>query len=277
MRFLFLGDVVGRSGRDAVIQHLPGLIRDLDVEFVVVNGENAAGGFGLTQEIARDFFAAGVDVLTTGNHVWDQRTLIGQIDAEPRIQRPLNFPPGTPGRGAHVYQTRGRRKVLVMNVMGRLFMDPLDDPFQAVEKELSRHRLGASVDAVIVDVHAEASSEKMAMGHFVDGRASLVVGTHTHVPSADAQILPGGTAYQTDAGMCGDYDSVIGMKKEISVARFVRKMPGERMTPAEGPATVCGVFVETDPASGLARRIEAVRLGGRLAPALPKVAVPAAV
>jgi metallophosphoesterase (TIGR00282 family) len=271
MRILFFGDVVGRSGRSALQAQLPPLIAQLGAEFVVVNAENLAGGFGLTPELAEELFAAGADVLTTGNHVWDQRVIIPHIDTEPRILRPLNFPPGTPGLGAHVYTTRAGRPVLVVNVMGRLFMDPLDDPFAAVERALAPHRLGDTIAAAIVDVHAEATSEKMAIAHLADGRASLVVGTHSHVPTADAQILAGGTAYQTDAGMCGDYDSVIGMKKEISLARFIRKMPGERLAPADGPATVCGVYVETDDRTGLARRIEPVRLGGRLAPALPDV------
>jgi hypothetical protein len=271
MRTLFFGDVVGRAGRDALGAQLPKLIAQLEAEFVVVNAENVAGGFGLTPELAKELFAAGADVLTTGNHVWDQRTLIPFIGGEPRILRPLNFPGGTPGLGAHVYASRGRRKVLVINVMGRLFMDALDDPFAAVERELTKHRLGATVDAILIDIHAEATSEKMAIAHMVDGRASAVIGTHSHIPTADAQILPGGTAYQTDAGMCGDYDSVIGMKKEISLARFVRKMPGERLAPAEGPATVCGLFLETDDRTGLARRIEPLRLGGRLAPAIPDV------
>jgi metallophosphoesterase (TIGR00282 family) len=276
MRVLFFGDVVGRSGRDALNAQLPKLIAQLGAEFVVVNAENVAGGFGLTPELAKELFAAGADVLTTGNHVWDQRAIIPFIGTEPRVLRPANFPSGTPGLGAHVYASRGRRKVLVVNVMGRLFMDALDDPFAAVERELAKHRLGATVDAVIVDVHAEATSEKMAIAHLVDGRASLVIGTHSHIPTADAQILPGGTGYQTDAGMCGDYDSVIGMKKEISLARFVRKMPGERLAPAEGPATVCGLYLETDDRTGLARRIEPIRLGGRLAPAMPTIAPPGA-
>ncbi|HEV7370927.1 TIGR00282 family metallophosphoesterase [Arenibaculum sp.] len=276
MNLLFLGDVVGRAGRDAVLAHLPELRRRLATDFVVVNGENAAGGFGITEKIARDFFDAGVDCITTGNHVWDQKELVGAIDRETRILRPLNFPEGTPGRGAAVFQAPRGRRVLVANVMGRLFMDPLDDPFAAVGHVLRQVRLGAGagagngVDAVIVDVHAEATSEKMAMGHFCDGRASLVVGTHSHVPTADLQILPGGTAYQSDAGMCGDYDSVIGMKKEVSIARFVRKLPTERMTPAENEATVCGVFVRTDDRTGLGVRAEPVRIGGRLAPHLPE-------
>lgn len=267
MNLLFFGDVVGRSGRDALIERLPGLIAEFSADFVVVNGENAAGGFGITGEIANQMFAAGVGCITTGNHAWDQKTSIPVFESETRLLRPANFPPGTPGRGAQLYQTKGGRKVLVMNVMGRLFMDPLDDPFQAVERELTRHALGRTADAVIIDVHAEASSEKMALGHSVDGRASLVVGTHTHVPSADARIFPGGTAYQTDAGMCGDYDSVIGMKKEASIHRFVRKMPGERMTPAEGEGSVCGLFVATDDKTGLAREVRMIRRGGTLAAA----------
>ena len=271
MRILFFGDVVGRGGREALIAQLPGLISQLGAEFVVVNAENVAGGFGLTPDLSNALFAAGADVLTTGNHVWDQRAIIPFIAGEPRVLRPLNFPPGTPGLGAHVYTARAGRKVQVVNLMGRLFMDALDDPFAALERALAEPRLGDTVDAVIVDIHAEATSEKMALAHLADGRASMVIGTHSHIPTADAQILPGGTAYQTDAGMCGDYDSVIGMKKETSIARFVRKMPGDRLAPAEGPATLCGVFLETDPATGLARRIEPLRLGGRLAPALPDV------
>ena len=270
MRLLFLGDILGRSGRDAVIARLPGLRQSLGLDGVVVNGENAAHGFGITAKIAADLFAAGVDVITLGNHSWDQREIIGHIDQEPRLLRPLNYPPGTPGRGAAVYSLARGRKLLVIQVMGRLYMDPLDDPFAAVERELSRTHLGAGgVDAILVDVHAEASSEKMAMGHFCDGRVSAVVGSHSHVPTADAQILPKGTAYQTDAGMCGDYDSVIGMVKDNAIARFVRKMPGERLIPAEGEATVCGIFIETDDKTGLAVRIEAVRQGPRLARACP--------
>lgn len=270
MRLLYLGDVVGRAGRDAVVEALPGLRERLKLDFVVVNGENAAHGFGITGKICEEFYAAGVDVLTTGNHAWDQREIIGYIDGDPRLLRPLNFPRGTPGRGAGVFQAPRGRKVMVMQVMGRLFMDPLDDPFAALEAEFTRQRLGATVDAVIVDIHAEATSEKMAVGHTCDGRASLVVGSHSHIPTADAHILTGGTAYQTDAGMCGDYDSVIGMKKETAINRFVRKIPGERLAPAEGPATVCGVFVETDDRTGLASRISPLRLGGRLAEVVPE-------
>lgn len=269
MRLLYLGDVVGRSGRDAVLEALPGLRQRLKLDFVVVNGENSAHGFGITAKICTDFYAAGVDVLTTGNHAWDQREIIGYIDSDPRLLRPLNFPRGTPGRGAGIFPGPRGKKVMVIQVMGRLFMDPLDDPFAAIEAELTRQRLGATVDAVILDVHAEATSEKMAVGHSVDGRASLVIGSHSHIPTADAQILAGGTAYQTDAGMCGDYDSVIGMKKEAAISRFIRKIPGDRLTPAEGPATICGVFIETDDKTGLTLRVSPIRLGGRLRQVMP--------
>ncbi|WP_142848778.1 TIGR00282 family metallophosphoesterase [Telmatospirillum sp. J64-1] len=271
MRILYLGDVVGRSGRDAVIAALPGLRERLKLDFVIVNGENSAHGFGITARICEDFFEAGVDVLTTGNHAWDQREILSYIDSEPRLLRPANYPPGTPGRGSGIYAAPRGKKVMVVQVMGRLFMDALDDPFQAIEAEFARQRLGATVDALIVDIHGEATSEKMSMGHFCDGRASLVVGTHSHIPTADAQVLPNGTAYQTDAGMCGDYDSVIGMRKEPAIARFVRKVPGERLSPAEGEATICGIFVETDNTTGLAKRAEPVRLGGRLHEYLPDV------
>ena len=264
MRLLFLGDVVGRSGREALVAALPGLRSDLDLDFVVVNGENAAGGFGITEKIATEILDAGADVISGGNHSWDQREALVFIEREERLLRPANFPAGTPGRGAGLFEARGGRRVLLVNVLGRVFMDPLDDPFATVEKELSAAPMGDVADAVIVDIHAEATSEKMAMGHFCDGRASLVVGTHSHVPTADAQVLPGGTAYQTDAGMCGDYDSVIGMDKEEPVNRFTRKISGRRFTPADGEATVCGVFLETDDTTGLAERVEPVRLGGRL-------------
>jgi metallophosphoesterase (TIGR00282 family) len=268
MRVLFLGDVVGRAGRDAIAAHLPGLRHSLGLDFVVANGENAAHGFGITERTARDLYEAGVDCITTGNHVWDQREILSTIDGDPRLLRPINFPRGTPGRGIGVF-TLGKRRVVVVNVMTRLFMDPLDDPFAAVDAVLATQRIGGGVDMLLVDVHGEATSEKMALGHFSDGRASLVVGSHSHVPTADAQILPGGTGYQTDAGMCGDYDSVIGMKKEAAVQRFVRKMPGERLSPAEGEGTLCGVFAEIADGSGRATRIAPVRIGGRLIPAIP--------
>jgi metallophosphoesterase (TIGR00282 family) len=270
MKILFCGDIVGRSGRDAVLAQVPDLRRKLDLDFVFVNGENAAGGFGITAAIARDFYQAGIDCITTGNHVWDQREIIPQIDGDPKLLRPVNFPKGTPGRGVGVYTTRTGARVVVCNVMTRLFMDPLDDPFQALEALMTQHRLGAGgAAAILIDLHGEATSEKQALGHLVDGRASVVVGSHSHVPTADARIMPGGTGYQTDAGMCGDYDSIIGMKKDVATQRFVRKMPGERLSPAEGPGTLCGIYAELDNATGLTKKIAPVRIGGALIPALP--------
>jgi len=269
MRILFLGDVVGRTGRSAALEALPRLKKDFDLDLIVVNGENSAHGFGITANICKEFYDAGTDVLTTGNHVWDQREILGYIDSDPRLVRPANFPKGTPGRGFTEYKLPDGRKVLVVQVMGRLFMEPLDNPFESLDNILKSYRLGNTVAAIIVDVHAEATSEKMAMGVAFDGRVSMVVGSHSHVPTADAQILPGGTAYQTDAGMCGAYDSVIGMEKTVATARFTRRVPGERLTPATGDATVCGLFIETDDGTGLAKTIHAVRLGGRLAESLP--------
>ncbi|NQV47517.1 MAG: TIGR00282 family metallophosphoesterase [Rhodospirillaceae bacterium] len=269
MRILCCGDVVGKSGRRTVIDNIPKLRQSLNLDFVLVNGENAAHGFGITDKICRAFYESGVDVITTGNHIWDQREIMNYIDSDPRLLRPINYPKGTPGAGTVVYEIADGRKVLVIHPMGRLFMDPLDEPFAAVDGALAKHKLGRDVDAIIVDVHAEATSEKMAMGHFCDGRASAVVGSHTHVPSADAQVLPGGTAYQTDMGMCGDYDSVIGMVKEASLARFTDKTARPKLEPADGEASLCGVFIETDDASGLARRVEPLRLGGRLRAAMP--------
>src|SRR5438552_3923819 len=261
---------MGRAGRDAVRSRLPQLKRDLAVDLAIVNAENAAHGFGLTERLAGEIYDAGADILTTGNHVWDQRELIAYIPKDGRLLRPANFPEGTPGAGWCLHELAGGRSVLVVNLMGRLFMDALDDPFARLAALLAQYRLGAGATAIVVDFHAEATSEKMAFGHFADGRVSAVLGTHTHVPTADAQILPGGTAFISDAGMCGDYDSVIGLQKAASVRRFVTKLPGEKPQPAEGEATLCGVLVGIDDASGLARRIEPVRFGGRLAPYLPR-------
>lgn len=269
MRVLYCGDVVGRAGRKVVCDHMPQLRRHLELDFVVVNGENAAHGFGISPEICREFYDAGVDVITTGNHVWDRKEIIDYISGDDRLLRPLNYPEGTPGLGSNVYSANGGRRVLVLQVMGRLFMDPLDDPFAAAERALRNHRLGHSVDCIVADIHAEASSEKMAMGHVLDGRVSLVVGTHSHVPTADAQVLPGGTGYLTDVGMCGDYDSVIGMEKRTAIQRFVSKLPTGRLEPADGDATLCAVYLETDEDTGLARRVAPLRIGGRLTPQWP--------
>jgi metallophosphoesterase (TIGR00282 family) len=271
VNILLCGDVVGRAGRDAIQAHLPRLKHELAADVVVVNGENAAHGFGLTERLAGELYDAGADVLTTGNHVWDQRELIQYIDRDPRVLRPANFPAGTPGAGHYLHRLADGRSLLVVNLMGRLFMDVLDDPFACLEALLSRYRLRREATAILVDFHAEATSEKMALAHFADGRVSAVLGTHTHVPTADHQILPRGTACVSDCGMCGDYDSVIGLQKEPVVRRFVTKMPGEKPKPAEGEATLCGMFVVTDDITGLARRIEPVRLGGRLSPCVPQL------
>ena len=262
MRILFLGDVVGRSAREAVIKEIPEIRRNFSIDFVIVNGENAAGGFGITEKICEDFFSSGIDCITTGNHVWDQKELFDYIKNENRLLRPINYPEETPGKGFEIFPNQLGR-VLVVNVMGRLFMESLDDPFNAIEKVLDENPLGITCDAIVIDIHAETTSEKTAMGHFCDGRVSLVVGTHTHIPTADYQILPYGTGYQTDAGMCGDYDSVIGMEKTEPIRRFVEKTPGGRFNPAQGSPTLCGVIVETSP-DGLSEAIEPFRLGGIL-------------
>ena len=275
MRILFIGDIVGRSGRKIVLDRLPGLIEQWKLDFVAINGENAAGGFGITETIYRELIDAGADAVTLGNHAWDQKEALVFIERAPKLVRPINYPAGTPGRGAALIETRAGARVLVINAMGRVFMDALDDPFAAIERELSACALKREADAIIVDFHCEATSEKQAMGHFCDGRASLVVGTHTHVPTADHQILPGGTAFMSDVGMTGDFDSVIGMNKEEPLNRFLRKIPTTRFEPASGPATLCALAVETDDATGLARRVAPVRLGGRLEEARPALWDPA--
>ncbi len=274
MRIAFFGDIVGRAGREGLAEHLPGLRRALGLEFVIVNAENAAAGYGVTEATARELFNAGADCLTLGNHSWDQKEALTYIVRESRLIRPLNYSAmaAAPGRGAQLFETERGLRVLVVNLLGRVHMDALDDPFAAVDGALNACPLGEVADAIIIDMHAEATSEKMAMGHFCDGRASLVVGTHTHVPTADAQILNGGTAYQTDAGACADYDSVIGNQKEEPLRRFTTRISGGRYKPAEGPATVCGVYLETDPLTGLATRVEPIRVGGRLSPTIPRVA-----
>lgn len=268
MRVLFLGDVVGRSGRQAVQERLPGLRAEWRLDFVVVNGENATNGVGLSGAHAKALLDAGADCVTLGDHAFDQRDMLQFIETEPRILRPLNFARNAPGKGARVFEARGR-KILVAQVLGQVFMKrPFDDPFSALDDILRKHPLGGLVDASLIDIHCEATSEKMGVGHFCDGRASVVVGSHTHVPTADAQILPRGTAYQSDAGMCGDYDSVIGMEKTEPLRRFVTGMTRDRFTPANGEATLSGLLVETG-AGGKAESVRMIRLGGRLAPSVP--------
>lgn len=269
MRLLFLGDVVGRSGRSVVTNMLPGLRERHRFDFVVVNGENAAGGFGVTEDIVQSLLDAGADCVTTGNHVWDQREALVFADRQNRFLRPLNYPSGTPGRGSNVFVARNGARVLVVNVMGAVFMPSLDDPFATVARAISACSLGNGCDVVVVDIHAEATSEKQTMGHFLDGKASLVVGTHTHVPTADHRVLPGGTAFMTDVGMCGDYDSIIGMDKDEPLRRSATKIPSGRLGPALGPATISGVAVDIDDATGLARKVMPLRIGPHLEPAEP--------
>lgn len=268
MRLLFLGDVVGRVGRQVALQHLPRLREAWALDFVVVNGENAAGGFGITEAIHEEFLEAGADAVTLGNHSFDQREALVFIERAPRLIRPANYPPGTPGRGAALIEARNGAQVLVVNMMGRVFMDPLDDPFAAIDRELDAAPLGMVADAVIVDFHAETTSEKQAFGHWCDGRASLVIGTHTHVPTADHRILPGGTAFMTDVGMCGSYEGVIGMDKEEPLRRFTRRIGASRFEPATGEGTLSGLAVETD-GTGHAVRVAPVRLGGVLEDVVP--------
>lgn len=269
MRMLFVGDVVGRSGRVAVSERLPGLVADWKLDLVIVNGENSAGGFGITEAIYHDIMDAGADAVTLGNHAWDQREALVFIERAPALVRPLNYPAGAPGRGAALVEAKNGARVLVLNALGRIFMQPMDDPFAGIDRELAACPLGQGADAIILDMHAEASSEKQAMGFYVDGRVSMMVGTHTHAPTADHRILPGGTAFMTDVGMTGDYASVIGMAKDEPLTRFLRQIPSARFEPANGPATLCGLAVETEDATGLARRIAPVRIGGLLEPAAP--------
>lgn len=256
MKILFLGDVVGSDARQKICSLLPAYRDDNHIDFVVVNGENAAGGFGITHKIAQEFYNAGVDAITMGNHTWDNKEIYGFIDHDKRLIRPANYPKGTAGRGSSMLQDKQGRNVLVINILGRVFMHPtLDCPFETLDKELEFPEMGRICDAIIVDIHAEASSEKQALGHYADGRVSLVVGSHTHVPTADEKILPKGTAYQTDSGMCGVYDSVVGMKKNEPINRFVTKLNGGRFEPAIGIATLCGIIIETDNQTGLCQTV----------------------
>lgn len=270
MRLLFIGDVVGRAGRTAVLAQLPRLRKLYGLDCVIVNGENAAGGVGITESICDELIEAGADAVTLGNHAWDQREALIFIERQQRLLRPANWPSGTPGRGATVIETRSGARVLVVNLIGRVFMGLADDPFAAAEREVTACPLGGGCDALVVDIHAEATSEKQAMGHYLDGRASLIIGTHTHAPTADHQILPRGTAFQTDVGMTGDYDSVIGVEKSEPLRRFLQATPGGRFEAATGEATLCGLAVETDQRTGLATRLAPLRLGGRLSRAEPQ-------
>ncbi len=272
MRILFIGDIVGRSGRDAFAKYLPELKEKLKPDVIVVNGDNAAHGFGISTKICEEFFGElGVDCITGGNHIWDQREIVPFIGREERLLRVENYPKGVPGRGHYLKTLADGRKILILHLMGRLFMDDLEDPFRTADEMLSKYILGSNVNAIFVDVHAEATSEKMALAQYLNGRVSAVVGTHTHMPTADLQILSKGTGYQTDAGMTGDYDTVIGMKYDVPIQRFTRKFCTDRMTPGEGEGTVCGTFIVTDDKTGITRSIDPVRMGPRLANTLPSV------
>jgi metallophosphoesterase (TIGR00282 family) len=270
MRLLFLGDVVGRAGRDAITEHLPGLITRCALDLVVVNGENASHGRGLTEPHFGELRAAGADVVTLGDHAFDQRDTLTFIGREETLIRPINLPAGTPGRGSALIEGRNGMQVLVVNALGRVFMDPVDDPFRMVEAAVAAAPLGEQADAIVVDFHTEATSEIQAMGHFLDGRVSLVVGTHTHIPTSDHRILKGGTALMADAGMCGDYDSVIGVEPDEPLNRFLTGIPMGRFEPAEGEATLCGILVETDARTGLALKAAPLRLGGVLSQSMPE-------
>ena len=264
MRILFLGDVVGISGCSKIMNNLLNQIKIKKIDFVIVNGENAAeAGVGLTKEICEDFFQCGVDVITTGNHVWDQKDIMSFIDKENRLLRPKNLFEPAPGKGFEIYKTAEDVKIGVLNLMGNVFMKKCDDVFEVSKKFIENHELKKDYDFLIVDFHGEITSEKNAIGYLFDGYATLVIGTHTHIPTNDARILNKGTAYQTDAGMCGDYDSVIGMNKDNSLNRFMKK-DSVKHFPAKGEASLCGVIVDCNIKSGLANKIESFIFGGQL-------------
>ncbi len=271
MRILFLGDVVGKAGRKAISERLPSLIEKLTLDFVIVNGENASHGRGLTEKHFNELIDAGADVVTLGDHAWDQKETLGYIAREQNLVRPINMAKGTAGRGATLVAAKNGSQVLVVQGLGRVFMNPIDCPFLAIEDAIAQCPLGEMADAIIVDFHVEATSEIQAMGHFLDGRASLVVGTHTHIPTADQRILKGGTALMSDAGMCGDYNSVIGVQTDEPLNRFLTGVPKERFSPAESEATLSGVVVETDDKSGLCLKVEPIRIGGSLVQVMPLV------
>lgn len=264
MRILFLGDVVGISGCSKLMKNLLNEIKSKKIDFVIVNGENAADqGVGLTKEICHDFFNCGVNVITTGNHVWDQKEIMEFIEKENRLLRPKNLYEPAPGRGFQIYNTQKNLKIGVLNLMGNIFMKKCDDVFEVATKFINEHKLQEDYDLLVVDFHGEITSEKNAIGHFFDGKATLVIGTHTHIPTNDARILKDGTAYQTDAGMCGDYDSVIGMDKENSLNKFMKKNSLKHF-PAIGDATLCGVIVDCDIETGLANSIKSYVFGSQL-------------
>ena len=265
MNILLLGDILGPSGRKAIIGKLPNLINKKKIDFVILNGENAADpGVGITKKNVEEFLNAGADVITTGNHVWDQKETMEFINNEKRLLRPQNMIKGSPGNGYGIFKSKNSKRVAVVNLMGNIFMKKCDDVFKEAKKFIETIRLREEADFIVVDMHAEITSEKMAMGHFFDGKATMVVGTHTHVPTADYRIMEKGTAYQTDVGMCGDYNSVIGMNRENSLKMFFKDSTAKRHYPALGEATISGLIVTADNVSGLAKKVEPILMGGAL-------------
>ena len=265
MNILILGDIMGPSGRTAIIKKLPGIIKKKKLDFVVVNGENAADpGVGITKKNAEEFFKAGADVITTGNHVWDEKETVEFISSEKRLLRPINLFKGSPGEGFGIFNSKNNKKVAVINLMGNIFMKKCEDAFEAAKKFIRMIKLKIDADFIVVDMHGEITSEKMAMGFLFDGKATMVVGTHTHVPTSDHRIMEKGTAYQTDIGMCGDYNSVIGMNKENSLKKFLKDPLAVKHYPALGDATISGLMVTADNKTGLANRVEPIIVGSHL-------------
>ena len=257
MNFLMVGDIIGEPGRRVFSRHLKELVETQNIEYIVANVENLAGGLGITRSTCREILDLGVQVMTSGNHIWDKREVLEYIPDEPRLLRPYNYPPGCPGSGVHLGQASGGIRVAVLNLQGRVFMPSIDCPFRAADRALEE--IGDRADVILVDMHAEATSEKVALGWYLDGRVAAVVGTHTHVPTADARVLPGGSAYITDLGMTGPYDSVIGVNKKVILRRFLDAMPA-RFETAKGDPRLCGAVIDVDPGSGRARSIERVEL-----------------
>ena len=265
MNILILGDIMGASGREAIIKKLPNLIKQKKIDFVIVNGENAADpGVGITKKNTEDFFRSGADVITTGNHVWDQKETMEFITSEKRLLRPQNLTEGSPGKGFGIFNSKNNKKVAVVNLMGNIFMKKCDDVFEAAKIFIQNVKLKRDADFIVVDMHGEITSEKMAMGYLFDGKVTMVIGTHTHVPTSDHRIMEKGTAYQTDIGMCGDYKSVIGMNRDNSLKKFLKDSTAKKHYPALGEATISGLMVKADEETGLAKNIEPIIIGGVL-------------
>ena len=262
MRVLICGDIVGKAGRNAIRRELPSLKKNKKLDFVIVNGENAANGFGITKKICEEFYSIGVDVITSGNHIWDQKEIVEHIETDDRLIRPCNFSEGTPGKGYAIFEMKNGEKIIVINIMCRLFMDFIDDPFKSITNllELIKSKINDAI--ILIDIHGESTSEKMAIAHFLDGKVSGIFGTHTHIPTSDLHILEKGTFYQTDLGMCGDYNSVIGMKKELSIKRFTQKHLKTRLEPADGEGTLCGTILHIEGKN--VKAFEQIILGGKL-------------